>query len=110
MILQPIPELPKEHQRRLRESNQLEPEISPGELERYKQVYLQQPIRPVLDIVNDNQTYKYLVILGDPGSGKSTLLQYIALQWAESLTKGLPLKPIPLLIELRTYMRNRDSN
>ncbi|MEQ8386169.1 MAG: HEAT repeat domain-containing protein [Coleofasciculus sp. A1-SPW-01] len=52
--------------------------------------------------------YPYLVILGDPGSGKSTLLQYLALAWANSAPNDASLQPIPLLIELRTYMRNRD--
>ncbi|MDE5120174.1 MAG: HEAT repeat domain-containing protein, partial [Trichodesmium sp. St19_bin1] len=63
----------------------------------------------VLELIEDTN-YKYLVILGDPGSGKSTLLKYIALQWTELPLKDLPLKPIPLLIELRTYVRNHDSN
>ena len=32
------------------------------------------------------------------------------MQWTELPLKDLPLKPIPLLIELRTYVRNHDSN
>ncbi|MBD1934363.1 HEAT repeat domain-containing protein [Funiculus sociatus] len=102
-------EIPKEHQKRLRESNQLEADVNPQEWERYKEVYYQQPIRSVLDIVNDSQTYPYIVILGDPGSGKSTLLQYIALNWARTPLNTVIEQPIPLLIELRTYIRNRDS-
>ncbi|MBD2537384.1 NACHT domain-containing protein [Coleofasciculus sp. FACHB-SPT36] len=102
-------EIPKEYQKRLRESNQLEADVNPEEWERYKQVYYQQPIRSVLDIVNDFQTYPYVVILGDPGSGKSTLLQYIALNWARTPLNSVIEQPIPLLIELRTYIRNRDS-
>ena len=102
-------EIPKEHQKRLRESNQLEADVNPQEWERYKQVYYQQPICSVLDIVNDPQTYPYVVILGDPGSGKSTLLQYIALNWARTPLNTVIEQPIPLLIELRTYIRNRDS-
>jgi predicted NACHT family NTPase len=102
-------EIPKEHQKRLRESNQLEAEVNSEEWERYKQVYYKQPIRSVLDIVNDSQTYPYVVILGDPGSGKSTLLQYIALNWARTPLNTVIEQPIPLLIELRTYIRNRDS-
>ncbi|MBD1944933.1 HEAT repeat domain-containing protein [Coleofasciculus sp. FACHB-712] len=103
-------EIPKEHQKRLRESNQLEADVDPQEWERYKEVYYQQPIRSVLDIVNDFQTYPYVVILGDPGSGKSTLLQYIALNWARTPLNTVIEQPIPLLIELRTYIRNRDSS
>jgi hypothetical protein len=47
--------------------------------------------------------------LGDPGSGKSTLLQYIALNWARTPLNSVISQPIPLLIELRTYIRDRDS-
>ncbi|MBD1888652.1 HEAT repeat domain-containing protein [Coleofasciculus sp. FACHB-SPT9] len=102
-------EIPKEHQKRLRESNQLEADVNPEEWQRYKEVYYQQPVRSVLDIVNDYQTYPYVVILGDPGSGKSTLLQYIALNWARTPLNTVIEQSIPLLIELRTYIRNRDS-
>ncbi|MEQ9236900.1 HEAT repeat domain-containing protein [Coleofasciculus sp. E2-BRE-01] len=102
-------ELPKEHQRRLRESNQLDADVSLEELTEYKQVYSQQSIRPIGEIINDNDNYPYLVILGDPGSGKSTLLQYLALDWANSTPNDANFHPIPLLIELRTYMRNRDA-
>lgn len=66
-------EIPKEHQKRLRDSNELEAEVNPEVWEKYKQVYYQQPICSVLDIVNDTQKYPYVVILGDPGAGKSTL-------------------------------------
>ncbi|MEP0800313.1 HEAT repeat domain-containing protein [Funiculus sociatus] len=108
-VLLQVHEIPKEHQKRLRDSNQLKSEINPKELERYKQVYYQQPIRSVVDIVNDKQNYKYLVILGDPGAGKSTLLQYLALNWATSPLNNVICQPIPVLIELRTYIRNLDS-
>ncbi|MBO3461914.1 HEAT repeat domain-containing protein [Aetokthonos hydrillicola Thurmond2011] len=109
-LLPQIHEIPKEHQRRLRESNQLEAEIELEQLERYRQTYREQPIRSVLDIVNDQVRCKYIVILGDPGSGKSTLLQYLALNWAETPLNNVISLPIPLLIELRTYMRRRDNN
>jgi predicted NACHT family NTPase len=104
-----IHELPKEHLRQLKEGNHLEAEISLEQLEQSKRVYVEQPIRPVLDVINDAQTYKYVVMLGDPGSGKSTLLQYLALNWAESPLNNIISQPIPLLIELRTYMRSFDS-
>ncbi|MBD1834003.1 NACHT domain-containing protein [Cyanobacteria bacterium FACHB-472] len=102
-------EIPKEHQKRLRESNQLEADVNPEEWEQYKEVYYQQPVRSVLDVVNDSQAYPYVVILGDPGSGKSTLLQYIPLNWARTPLNTVIEQSIPLLIELRTYIRNRDS-
>ena len=96
-------ELPKEHLKRLQESGQAE------DSERSKRIYLEQPIRSVLEIINEKQTYKYIVVLGDPGCGKSTLLQYLALNWAESPLNNSISQPIPLLIELRTYMRRRDE-
>ncbi|MCF2145994.1 HEAT repeat domain-containing protein [Desmonostoc muscorum LEGE 12446] len=108
-VLPQVHELPKEHLRRLRESDQVEAEVELQELERHKRVYFEQPIRSVLDVVNKKQDYKYLVILGDPGSGKSTLLQFLTLNWAESPLDNVISLPIPLLIELRTYMRRRED-
>ncbi|MBS9769221.1 MAG: NACHT domain-containing protein, partial [Trichodesmium erythraeum GBRTRLIN201] len=102
-------EVPKEYLQQLKETGQLEAEFSPEQLETVRRRYLEQPVRSVLELI-ENTNYKYLVILGDPGSGKSTLLQYIALEWAELPLKDLPLKPIPLLIELRTYVRNHETN
>ncbi|MEH2154932.1 MAG: NACHT domain-containing protein [Nostoc sp.] len=108
-VLAQVHELPKEHLRRLRDSDQVEAEVELEELERHKRVYFEQPILSVLDVVNKKQDYKYLVILGDPGSGKSTLLQFLALNWAESPLDNVISLPIPLLIELRTYMRRRED-
>ncbi|MDF5739283.1 MULTISPECIES: NACHT domain-containing protein [unclassified Nostoc] len=107
-VLPQVHELPKQHFRRLRESDQVEA-VELEELERHKRVYFEQPIRSVLDVVNKKQDYKYIVILGDPGSGKSTLLQFLALNWAESPLDNVISLPIPLLIELRTYMRRRED-
>ncbi|NEO82391.1 NACHT domain-containing protein [Moorena sp. SIO4G3] len=102
-------ELPKDYYRKLVESGQLDREIDQEELKRAKEVYYQQPLKSVLDVIKDSQGYPYFVVLGDPGSGKSTLLQYLALNWARTdLNTALSLR-IPLLIELRTYIRNRDS-
>ncbi|WP_322727414.1 HEAT repeat domain-containing protein [Nostoc sp. ChiQUE01b] len=113
-IYQVLPELPKEHLRRLQESNQLDAELEiekfQEETERYQRNYFEQPIRSVLDAVRDKQRKNYLVILGDPGSGKSTLLQYLALDWVEKTLEQNDFNlPIPLLIELRNYMRDRDA-
>ena len=108
-IVPQVYELPKEYQRQLRESNQLNADVSLEKLTEYKQVYSQHPISPINEIINDKDNHRYLVILGDPGSGKSTLLQYLALDWAKSTPNDASLKPIPLLIELRTYLRNRDA-
>ncbi|WP_414754584.1 HEAT repeat domain-containing protein [Anabaena sp. CCY 9910] len=108
-VLPQVHELPKEHLKRLRESNQIE-DISLDELTYYKQVYIEQPTFSIIDIINNRQNYQYIVILGDPGSGKSTLLQFLALNWAETPLGNAIYQPLPLLIELRTYMRRRENN
>nr|WP_322664889.1 HEAT repeat domain-containing protein [Nostoc sp. DedQUE09] len=113
-VYQVLPELPKEHLRKLQESNQLYTEFEiekfQEETERYQRTYFEQPIRSVLDVVREKQRKNYLVILGDPGSGKSTLLQYLALDWVEKTLEQNDFNlPIPLLIELRNYMRDRDA-
>ncbi len=109
-VLPQVHEITKEHQQRLRESNQLESKISQAELEKGRQAFYRQSPQWVFEIWNAKEKSKYVVILGDPGSGKSTLLQYIALEWTELPIKDLSLLPIPILIELRTYIRNRESN
>ncbi|AKG23941.1 HEAT repeat domain-containing protein [Calothrix sp. 336/3] len=107
-----IYELPKEELERLKKSNGLEEDvdIKPEILEQYKRAYSQQTSRSVLEILELRQTYKHIVILGDPGSGKSSLLQYLTQQWAETPIEDLSSSSIPLLIELRTYMRSRDNH
>ncbi|MEQ8956726.1 MAG: NACHT domain-containing protein [Coleofasciculus sp. C2-GNP5-27] len=97
----PLYDIPRDYLKRLQEANQLDEQISPEELEQYRETYYRQPIRSVLDILHQPNS-PYIVILGDPGSGKSTLAQYVALDWAEK-----PTKTIPLLIELRNYARDR---
>ena len=73
-------ELPKEHERRLRERGELDSaEIAEAELERYHRDYRSQLSRSILEIVAGNSPVKKVVILGDPGAGKSALLQYLAL-------------------------------
>lgn len=108
-FLPQVHDIPKEHQKRLRDSKELEEELNPKDWKKFQQIYYQQPICSVLDIVNDNQKYPYVVILGDPGSGKSTLLQYLALNWARTPLNNVIELPIPLLIELRIYNRERIS-
>lgn len=101
-------ELPKDYFRQLKERGELDDEISLDDLEQRRQLYSQQSIQSVLEVVQ-NPNINYLVILGDPGSGKSTLLQYLALTWAQLPQKELPDYPIPLLIELRTYNREKQE-
>ncbi|MEZ2250724.1 HEAT repeat domain-containing protein [Microcoleus sp.] len=101
-------EIPKEHQRRLLESDRLEA-IALENLEKYRHGYFSGPIVSVLDVINDKSNYPYIVILGDPGAGKSTVLQYLALTWARSPLNSVTSLPLPLLIELRIYIRNVES-
>lgn len=118
-FLPQVYEIPKDHLRRLRERGELsDTEVVEEELEQHWQVYEAQPIRSVLEVVGDpmnalrashSLSLPHVVILGDPGSGKSTLLQYLALVWAERSLSELPLHPIPLLIELRNYARDKQE-
>ncbi|MDR3632320.1 MAG: HEAT repeat domain-containing protein [Isosphaeraceae bacterium] len=108
-------EIPKEHQKRLLEAG----EISAKELaeterqaDRLRQEYFNQPLRPVLDVVDEAlgatsaRGGQRLVILGDPGAGKSSLVRYLALRWARIAEPTVrDTQPIPLVIDLREYGR-----
>src|SRR5262249_7639318 len=75
--------------------------------DRLRQEYFQQPLRPVLDVVDEALRNspagagRKLVILGDPGSGKSSLIHYLALRWAGIAEPAVrDTQPIPLVIPL----------
>lgn len=76
-------------------------DLDPDQVERYKERYFQAVPKPTLEVV---QKCSYVVILGNPGAGKSTLLQYLALNWAEK-----PTEQIPLMVELREYVRDETQ-
>ncbi|MFA4849976.1 MAG: HEAT repeat domain-containing protein [Methanoregula sp.] len=96
-------ELPKEHLKRLRKTGQLEEgDPEEKELNELRRRYLNQIPRDILEIVNDN-TFQYIVVLGDPGSGKSSLLQSLMLQWAKQSSADLLNSKIPVLIELGSF-------
>jgi predicted NACHT family NTPase len=102
-------ELPKEHRLRLRDDEQVdEAEVTEAELELYHRAYRSQVNRSILEIVAGNSPLHHVVILGDPGAGKSSLLQYLALIWAELPLRDLAMPPTPLLVELRTYAREKQ--
>ena len=104
-FLPQVYEIPKEHQRRLRESNELEADVDPEAWERYKQIYYQQPVRSVLDIVNDMQNYRLppqppLVRGEQDFSAISSLVR--GEQESSSLSKGKEqdFPPVPPLAKL----------
>jgi len=107
-FLPQVYEIPKTVQRQLQENGQLQADLSPDAIERYRKVYSEQLPRPILDVIKERD-YAYLVVLGDPGSGKSTLLQYLATDWSQQPAAVRHARPLPLLIELRAYGRNRDE-
>jgi GTPase SAR1 family protein len=108
-------EIPKEQQQRLLEAGEITAEEikeTEGQADRLRQDYFNQPLRPVLEVVDEalatgkSRTGGKLVILGDPGSGKSSLIRYLALRWTrivEPTVRGT--QPIPLVIELGSYGR-----
>lgn len=120
-------ELPKEQLLRLHAEGEIEALLEADTIERYRQTYTERPIQSVLEVIGldppapvgaqppapkppSRSPVPQAVILGDPGSGKSTLLQYAALSWAEKPLRELKGQPIPLLIELRTYARDKAAN
>ncbi|WOD37516.1 HEAT repeat domain-containing protein [Nodosilinea sp. E11] len=114
-------EIPKEKLKELQQRGELDAEaLEAAQIEAYRQTYVEQPIQNVLEVVGrtagvgqrSRPVADCAVVLGDPGSGKSTLLQYVALQWAEQPIrdlKELTQRPLPLLIELRKYARDRND-
>jgi hypothetical protein len=110
-------EIPKEHQRRLLDAGEInakEIEETEREANRLRQEYFQQPLRAVLDVVDEafranlSGIGRRLVILGDPGSGKSSLIRYLALRWAGIAEATVrETQPIPLVIDLGAYARWR---
>ena len=108
-------EIPKEHQRRLLDAGEItakELEEAERQADRLRQEYFHQPLRPVLDVVDEALRAspagagRKLVILGDPGSGKSSLIRYLALRWAGIAEPTVrDTQPIPLVIELGAYGR-----
>jgi hypothetical protein len=105
-------EIPKELQQHLVQGTYSESEVATAVSMRFQE-YGRQPKRSVCTIIgwdglvewNPNPVHKRLVILGDPGSGKSSLLRYLAVKWAQQASSN----EIPLLIELRHYIRSKQE-
>ncbi len=106
-------EIPKEHQKRMLDTGEiLAEELAEAErqVDQLRHEYFSQPIRPVLDVVNEtlgagqSRAGQKLVILGDPGSGKSSLIRYLALRWARIAEPTIrDTQPIPLIVDLRSF-------
>jgi len=97
----PIPEIPPELQRRLREQGHLTQSADQEELAELRKRYQSSPVRPVLEILDRNPQ---VVVVGDPGSGKTSLLKYRSLRWAKE-----DLGPLPLLVDLKEYVKDRKG-
>jgi predicted NACHT family NTPase len=97
----PIPEIPPELQRRLREQGHLTKPADEDDLADLRQRYQSSPVRPVLEILDRN---RHVVVVGDPGSGKTSLLRYRALRWAKE-----DLGPLPLVVDLKEYVKGRGG-
>jgi predicted NACHT family NTPase/HEAT repeat protein len=114
-FLPQVYEIPKDHIKRLRETGEDIEILSEEELERQRHRYINQQSQLVWEVISDptakpaKSPIQQVVILGDPGAGKSSLLQYIALIWAERPLRDLSLYPIPLLLELRIYARDKQA-
>jgi GTPase SAR1 family protein len=108
-------EIPKEHQERLLKTGEAiagDVEAAEDEADRLRQEYFSQPLRRVLEVVDEALgarsagSGQKLVILGDPGSGKSSLIRYLAVRWAGIADPTVrELQPVPLVIDLREYGR-----
>jgi hypothetical protein len=117
----PPVELPKEVWEKLQRDREIHPEdlptgVTPEDVLRARESYLEKPSRPVLDALTD-PAHRGVVVLGDPGSGKSTLARYVLLSLLgvggdERLRRACE-GHLPLLIELRSYaglcFRIKDS-
>jgi predicted NACHT family NTPase len=114
-FLPQVHELPKDQIKRLREAGEAIEILSEEELDRQRHRYINQQSQLVWEVIGDptakpaKSPIQQVVILGDPGAGKSSLLQYIALIWAERPLRDLSLYPLPLLLELRIYARDKQA-
>jgi predicted NACHT family NTPase len=95
----PVPEMPHELEKRLHGTGHITHMRDEQDLAELRSRYQGNVRRAVLEILARN---RLTVVVGNPGSGKSSLLKYFALQWANENREA-----IPLLIDLREYVKER---
>ena len=103
-------ELPRELWQRLLASGDLDPDDLPPGIDREmlaeaRRAHVEQPARPVLEMLAEPKQQR-IALIGDPGAGKSSLLRYLALALAaDTLPTELAgwAGRLPVVVELRAY-------
>lgn len=106
----PVPELPREVLRQLREEGQVVSDLliaaEDGDaLAFLHERYQSSPVRPVFEILDENPL---VVVLGDPGSGKTSLVKYRVHDWVKQDSAEEGRVPLPLWVELKEYAIARN--
>jgi HEAT repeat protein len=108
----PPVELPREIWEKLQREKEIHTEDLPegitlDELRRAREMYVENPSLPVLDVLSSSR-HQHVIIIGDPGSGKSTLARYMMLSLIDPEGDPKLRKTfdgyLPVLIELRSYI------
>jgi GTPase SAR1 family protein len=102
----PVPEIPRDVLRQLRQEGQIADKSSSltddEALSRVREQYNSSPVRPVMEVLKSETR---VVVLGDPGSGKTSLVKYRVHEWVERGSPGPDSEPLPLWVELKEYAR-----
>jgi len=97
----PIPDIPPDLLRRLRDEGHDLQDPESAELEELRRRFQSSSTYPVLDLLEHRP---HTVILGDPGAGKTSLLKYLAMRWVYEDGPTLPI-----WIDLREYASHRNG-
>jgi predicted NACHT family NTPase len=100
----PVPDIPREVLRQLRQEGQIRDESRSSTdveaISRPRERYQSSPVRPVIEILNRQ---RLAVVLGDPGSGKTSLVKYLVHDWVQQDAAKADGYPLPLWVELKEY-------